>query len=246
MSAEPALAAAAASEAKHTGVHSPRSSSLSPPSDPSEQPAASDGPMVQRSTASREVPLSQSGGWTGSSTSKGATMPATRACSAKKLDTSTGEMPEATLQVCANSMAVRGGCFLAPVFSSPPSLPRLSLSLACPRPPYSLCAMAPGRNVPHPSAPSLRPALRQDVMQGLWARTDAFQQDQKVHARHLHLHTLPAPFLHTLVCTRLHPSASVCEPCAPWHPMRSFVAVLANLNPNPNPDPNPDPKPGPH
>ena len=109
MSAEAALAAAAASEGDHAGVQSPRSSSLSPPSDPSQQPAASDGQMVRRSTASREVSLSQSGGCTGSSTSKGATMPGrlTRACAAKNQDTSTGEMPEATLQVSANSMAAR-------------------------------------------------------------------------------------------------------------------------------------------
>ena len=116
MGAVRSVAAGAASEAKgdHAGVQSPRSSSLSPPSEPSpsQQPAAPDGPMAGRSTASpleREVPLSQSGGCSGSSTSKGATIPGrlTRACSAKKLDTSTGEMPEATFQVCANSIAAR-------------------------------------------------------------------------------------------------------------------------------------------
>ena len=73
-------------------------------------------------------------------------MPGTRACSAKKLDTRTGEMPEATFQVCANSMAARR-CFLAPVLSPPPSLPRVSLAYS--RPPYSLlchgswCPMRP-------------------------------------------------------------------------------------------------------
>ena len=151
MAAARRLAAAGASEAKsdHAGVQPPRSSSLSPPS---QQPAASDGPKVRRSTASRALPLSQSGGCTGSSTSKGATMPGTRACSAKKLDASTGEMPEATFQVCANSMAARR-CLLAPVLSPPPSLPRVSLAYS--RPPYSLCAMAPGAPCA-PSSPSLR------------------------------------------------------------------------------------------
>ena len=135
MSAEAALAAAAASEGDHAGVQSPRSSSLSPPSDPSQQPADSDGQTVRRSTASREVSLSQSGSCTGSSTSKGATMPGrlTRACAAKNQDTSTVEMPEATLQVCANSMAARQ-LFSCSLLSPPPSPPRLSLSLACPPP----------------------------------------------------------------------------------------------------------------
>ena len=38
--------------------------------------------------------------------------------------------------------------------------------------------------------------------------------------------TPAAPFMRTLVCTCLHPPTHV--PCAPpWHPVRSFVAVLA-------------------
>ena len=153
------MSAAAASEGEHAGVQSPRSSSLSPPSDPSQQPATSDGQMVRRSTASREVPLSQSGGCTGSSTSKGATMPGrlTRACAARKQDTSTGEMPEATLQVCANSMAARQLFYLLPCFPRHRRC-RVSLSpthgLPTPFVPWLVSAMCCT-----PSAPSLRPAL---------------------------------------------------------------------------------------
>lgn len=127
MAAEPASAAGAASEANggmdakgdDAGVQSPRSSQLPPPS---QQPF--DGPMVRSSTGSpleRDVPLSQTVQPTDSSTSKGAAKPGrlARACSAKRLDISSvsqkatsrrkpsGEDPEATFQVRANSMAAR-------------------------------------------------------------------------------------------------------------------------------------------
>jgi len=221
MSAEAALAAAAASEGDHAGVQSPRSSSLSSPSDPSQQPAAF-GQMVQRS---REVSLSQSGGCTGSSTSKGATMPGTRACSAKKLDTSTGEMPVATFQVRANSMAARQ------LFSCSRAFPATiaAASLSC-LPAASFLPLCHG-SWPQCAAPlraqSETRTAGQDVMHGIWARTDALQQDKKkVHARHLHLHALPALFLRTLVCTRLHPSPTPAHPGTPFAPSSPSLRTL--------------------
>ena len=243
MSAEAALAAAAASEGDHAGVQSPRSSSLSPPSDPSQQPAASDGQMVRRSTASREVSLSQSGGCTGSSTSKGATMPGRliRACAAKKQDTSTGEMPEATLQVCANSMAARQlfSCYRA--FTA--TIAAASLSLSC-LPTASLLPLYHG-SWPQCAAPlcaqsETRTAAGRDARHLGKDRciTTGSEGPCTPSAPPHPSCTLPA---HSC----LHPSAPVSDPCAPWHPVRSFVAVLANPNPNPNPDPVPDPNPGP-
>ena len=126
MAAEPAVAVAAgaASEANggteakgDAGVQSYRSSPLLPSS---QHPAASISPLVRSSTGSpleRDVPLSQKVQPADSSTSKGATKPGklTRACSAKNLDVSSlssrrkpsGENPEATFQVCANSMAAK-------------------------------------------------------------------------------------------------------------------------------------------
>ena len=127
MAAEPAVAAGAASganggtEAKgdDAGVQSLRSSPLPPPFQQRE-PAASISPLARSSTGSpleRDVPLSQTVQPADSSTSKGATKPGrlARACSKQKLDISSvsskrkpsGEDPEATFQVCANSIAAR-------------------------------------------------------------------------------------------------------------------------------------------
>ena len=175
MAAEPAAAAGAASEANggmeakgdDAGVQSPRSSQLPPPS---QQPAASDGPMLRSSTGSpleRDVPLSQTVQPADSSTSKGAAKPGrlARACSAKRLDISSvsqkatsrrkpsGEDPEATFQVRANSMAARQlfSCFrVFPATVAAACLSRL--------PTASLLPLCHGSAMccTH-SAPSLRP-----------------------------------------------------------------------------------------
>ena len=175
MAAEPAVAAGAASganggtEAKgdDAGVQSLRSSPLPPPS---QQPAAPISPLVRSSTGSpleRDVPLSQTVQPADSSTSKGATKPGrlARACSKSKLDISSvstkrkpsGEDPEATFQVCANTMAARQLFYLLPCFPRHRRC-RVSLSpthgLPTPFVPWLLSAMCCT-----PSAPSLRPAL---------------------------------------------------------------------------------------
>ena len=178
MAAEPAVAAGAASganggtEAKgdDAGVQSLRSSPLPPPFQQRE-PAASISPLARSSTGSpleRDVPLSQTVQPADSSTSKGAARPPgrlARACSRQKLDISSvstkrkpsGEDPEATFQVCANSMAARQLFYLLPCFPRHRRC-RVSLSpthgLPTPFVPCLLSAMCCT-----PSAPSLRPAL---------------------------------------------------------------------------------------
>ena len=111
-------------------------------------------------------------------------------------------------------------------------------------------------------------------MQGIWARTDAFQQDKKVDARHLHLHTrctlpahsclhLSAPPYARALRTPLAPRALLRRrPCDdPRHapPAADHAAnsgpgqahhqptdvQVPSPSPSPSPSPNPSPSPSP-
>ena len=68
-------------------------------------------------------------------------------------------------------------------------------------------------------------------MHGIWTRNDAFQQDKKVHAPHLHLHTrctLPLGAPWHPVCNPLRPSPP--PPSAPpSHPICAFSSPLLHL-----------------